>query len=363
MKFLSAITAIFTLTLFTACAQKGKAPMTTMLSELPPVIHDPAKYNKLTPEEERIIQFQCTERPFTGAYAENHEAGVYICRRCNNPLFTSDAKFESGSGWPSFDEYIPGSVKEVPDKDGSRTEIRCANCDGHIGHVFFGEGFTDKDTRNCANSASLNFVPASAMKQKKDTDVQPIGEYIKGKGLENYSKATFAGGCFWCSEASFDRINGVVAVISGYTGGDEQYPTYEEVSDHQTHHAEAVMVYFDPKIVSYEKLLEVFFVAHNPTELNRQGPDVGEQYRSAIFYHDEAQRKAAEAEIQHLTEVKKYPNPIVTEVSPYKEFWVAEGYHQDYYDLNPNQPYIQHVSKPKVEKVEKTFPDIIKKVN
>jgi peptide methionine sulfoxide reductase msrA/msrB len=361
MKFLSAITAIFTLTLFTACDQKGKAPM-TMLADLPPVIHDPAQYNKLTPEEQRIIKFQCTERPFTGEYAENHEAGVYICRQCNNPLFTSESKFDSGSGWPSFDEFIPGSVREKPDADGSRTEIVCANCGGHIGHVFMGEGFTDKNTRHCANSASLTFVPAKAMK-KKDTDVQPINEYIKGKGLENYSKATFAGGCFWCSEASFDRINGVVAVISGYTGGDEQYPTYDEVSAHQTHHAEAVMVYFDPKIVSYEKLLEVFFVAHNPTELNRQGPDVGEQYRSAIFYQNEEQKKLAEAYIQHLTEIKKYSDPIVTEVSPYKEFWVAEGYHQDYYDLHPDQPYIQHVSKPKVEKVQKTFPDIIKKVN
>lgn len=362
MKFLSVITAIFTLTLFTACAQKGKAPMTSILAELPPVIHDPAKYNKLTPEEEKIIQFQCTERPFTGEYAENKAEGVYICRRCNNPLFYSSAKFESGSGWPSFDEFIPGSVKEVADKDGSRTEIKCANCDGHIGHVFFGEGFTDKNTRHCANSASLTFVPVE-VKQNRNTDVQPINEYIKGRGLENYSKATFAGGCFWCSEASFDRINGVVAVVSGYTGGDEQYPSYEEVSAHQTHHAEAVMVYFDPKVVSYEKLVEVFFVAHDPTQLNRQGADVGEQYRSAIFYQNEEQKKIAQQYIQHLEEVKKYSKPIVTEVSPYKEFWVAEGYHQDYFLQNPNDPYMLHVGKPKVDKVEKTFPDIIKKEN
>ena len=192
-----------------------------------------------------------------------------------------------------------------------------------------------------------------------DSDVQPIEQYIKGKGYEKYSTATFAGGCFWCIEASFERIRGVKDVISGYSGGDEKYPTYEQVGSSATGHAESVQIYFDPKEVSFDTLLAVFFVAHDPTQVNRQGPDVGPQYRSAIFYHDVAQKSKAEAFFKQ--QAGHFDRPIATQLAPYKEFWVAEGYHQDYYDHHPENPYIQRISKPKVAKVEKRFKAILKK--
>jgi peptide methionine sulfoxide reductase msrA/msrB len=364
IKQLSVLTALLTLVLFTACAQKGQKATTNYTTELPSVITDPAKYNKLTPDEARVILHEGTERAFTGEYFNLKKEGVYICRQCNNPLFRSEDKFDSGTGWPSFDDFIPGSVKEVSDADGYRVEIECANCGGHLGHVFKGEGFTQKQTRHCANSISLKFVAAKEAAPKKakpaNTEVQRISDYIAGQGYEKYAVATFAGGCFWCTEAAFERIEGVVDVISGYSGGQEEYPTYEQVGAGRTNHAEAIQVYFDPAVVSFEKLLEVFFVAHDPTQLNRQGPDVGRQYRSAIFYHDETQQKAAEAAMKKLGDSGKFSDPIVTELKPYKEFWTAEGYHQDYYPNHPENPYVQRVSRPKVEKVEKVFKDILK---
>lgn len=204
-------------------------------------------------------------------------------------------------------------------------------------------------------------TPDGGSTVNKVEGVVPISEYIAGKGYEKYEVATFAGGCFWCTEASFERIEGVQDVISGYSGGHKDYPTYREVGAGGTGHAESIQIYYDPEKISFEKLLDVFWVAHDPTQLNRQGPDVGEDYRSAIFYHNEAQKAAIERSIQALNTSGRYSKPVVTEVSPYKEFWVAEAYHQDYYEHNPNNPYIQNVSRPKVEKVEKEFSDILKK--
>lgn len=198
----------------------------------------------------------------------------------------------------------------------------------------------------------------SASSTEKSKDISAIDDYVKGKGYEKYSVATFAGGCFWCTEGAFERIQGVVDVISGYSGGEKAYPTYYEVGSGATDHAEAIQIYFDPAVISFEKLLEVFFVAHDPTQLNRQGPDVGRQYRSAIYYHDDEQKTVVEKFIK--AQEGNFIAPIVTEVSPYKQFWVAEAYHQDYYENNPNQPYVRGVSKPKVEKVKKTFPELLK---
>ena len=199
------------------------------------------------------------------------------------------------------------------------------------------------------------------MSPPKNTDVRPIEMYVKGKNYDKYEKAVFAGGCFWCTEASFERIEGVVDVISGYAGGKESYPTYEAVCARQTGHTESIIVYFDPAVVNYSTLLSIFFTAHDPTQLNRQGPDVGPQYRSAIFYLDENQKNLAEAYIKKLDASGDFSRPIVTEVSSYSEFWTAEKYHQDYYEAHPENPYIQKVSRPKVEKVEKKFKDILKK--
>ena len=202
---------------------------------------------------------------------------------------------------------------------------------------------------------------ADAPTSKQDKGVMPISDYIADKDYDAYEVATLAGGCFWCTEASFERINGVVDVISGYAGGPETYPTYEQVARGLTGHTESIQIYFDPAVVSYEKLLEVFFVAHDPTTLNRQGPDVGPQYRSAIFYHNEEQKSAATEYQKKLDESGKFAKPIVTQLNEYEEFWVAEAYHQDYYEHNPGNPYIQRISRPKVEKVEKVFADILKK--
>ncbi|GJM35821.1 MAG: peptide methionine sulfoxide reductase MsrA [Saprospiraceae bacterium] len=196
--------------------------------------------------------------------------------------------------------------------------------------------------------------------KKKDNDILTIDQYIKGKPYNQFAVATFAGGCFWCTEASFERIQGVKDVISGYSGGPEQHPTYQEVGSGMTKHAEAIQIFYDPQEVSFQTLLEVFFVAHDPTQLNRQGPDVGPQYRSAIYYHNEEQKQETDAYIKKLNESGKFSKSIVTEVSPYQEFWVAEAYHQDYYEHHPENSYIRNVSRPKVEKVEKTFSDILK---
>jgi len=173
--------------------------------------------------------------------------------------------------------------------------------------------------------------------------------------------ATFAGGCFWCIDAIYREIKGVVEVKSGYTGGKTVNPTYSEVCTGQTGHAEAVQIVYDPKKVSYVQLLEVFFTVHNPTTLNQQGADVGTQYRSAIFYHNQAQKELAELVIKRLTTEGAYSNPIVTEVVSFKVFYVAEDYHQDYFENNKRQPYCQMVIQPKKEKFEKAFKDLLKK--
>lgn len=185
-----------------------------------------------------------------------------------------------------------------------------------------------------------------------------IDEYLSGKDYSEFAMATFAGGCFWCTEASFERIEGVKYVISGYAGGEKLRPTYEEVCSGTTGHTEAIQIYYDPAVVSFNTLLEVFFVAHDPTQLNRQGPDRGTQYRSAIFYHDDEQKQAVDAFVK--AQAANFPRPIVTEIAPYGTYWVAEEYHQDYYESHPGNPYIANVSKPKVEKVKKVFSDILK---
>ena len=173
-------------------------------------------------------------------------------------------------------------------------------------------------------------------------------------------QATFAGGCFWCTEAVFERVRGVSDVISGYTGGSQKNPTYKQVSYGRTDHAEAVQINFDPAQISYKELVEIFFATHDPTTLNRQGPDIGKQYRSAIFYHDQKQQQIAREYIEQLTRDKVYTDPIVTEVVPYTVFYPAEDYHQDYYQKHPDHPYIQAIAVPKVEKFKKAFKDKLK---
>ncbi len=273
------------------------------------------KYNQLTPEEENVIINKGTERPFSGKYDKHFDKGTYTCKRCSAPLYQSDDKFDSSCGWPSFDDEISGAVKRIPDKDGQRTEIICANCDAHLGHVFLGEGFTDKNTRHCVNSISMNFIPASET---------------------NTEKAYFAGGCFWGVEHFFLNTKGVLSTSVGYIGGHKQNPTYQEVCSGITGHVEVVEVSFAPSIVSFEDLTKLFFEIHDPTQINRQGPDIGAQYRSAIFYNNEEQRTISEKLIKIL-EDKGYE--IATDLIKSTTFWEAEDYHQEYYEKNGKLPY------------------------
>lgn len=172
--------------------------------------------------------------------------------------------------------------------------------------------------------------------------------------------ATFGGGCFWCVEAIFDRVEGVITVESGYSGGHVPNPTYKQVTTGNTGHAEVIQISFNPEVVSYKDLLEIFFKTHDPTTLNRQGADVGSQYRSVIFYHNEDQKQQAETVIAHLNQAGIWKNPVVTSVEPYEEFYTAESYHQEYFENNPNQGYCRIVIQPKVEKFEKVFKDRLK---
>lgn len=268
----------------------------------------------LTDEETRIIVNKGTERPFTGRYWDHFERGVYACRRCGALLYLSASKFRSDCGWPSFDEEIRGSVKRQPDADGRRTEIVCAACGGHLGHVFEGEGLTPRNTRHCVNSLSMAFIA------EKDWPLE---------------RAVFAGGCFWGVEGFFDRTEGVLAAASGYTGGRTDKPTYEQVCTGTTGHAEAVEVIFDPARVSYEQLARLFFEIHDPTQVNRQGPDVGAQYRSAVFYVNAEQKGTAEKLIAQL---RARGLDVATEVLPASTFWPAEEHHQDYLRKHPGHP-------------------------
>jgi peptide methionine sulfoxide reductase msrA/msrB len=288
--------------------------------------------NKLTPEEEYVIVQKGTEAPFSGEYLNNKEQGTYVCKRCGATLYRSSDKFDSHCGWPSFDDEIPGAVKRVPDPDGHRTEIICANCGAHLGHVFTGEGLTEKNIRHCVNSISLVFVPAAKADANDPND----------PNSKPSTKAYFAGGCFWGIDYWLKSATGVISVTAGYMGGTTKNPTYKQVCTGTTGHAETVEVVFDPNKTNYEDLAKLFFEIHDPTQRNRQGPDIGYQYRSAIFYTDQHQKQIAE---NLITQLKKKGLKVVTSVEPAKEFWPAEDYHQDYYDKTGGVPYCHFRTK------------------
>jgi peptide methionine sulfoxide reductase msrA/msrB len=292
-------------------------------TEVAPMTEQPAsgEWRKLTPEEERVIVRKGTERAFTGRYHDHFANGVYACRRCGAMLYRSDDKFRSSCGWPAFDDEIPGAVKRLRDADGVRTEITCAHCGGHLGHVFLGERLTDKNVRHCVNSVSLEFTPAE--------EVQ-------------YGRAIFAAGCFWGVEYWLQKQPGVLDTTVGYTGGHTEAPTYELMHQRDTGHAEAVEVLYDPVRVSYEDLAKLFFEIHNPTQRNGQGPDIGAEYRSAIFYVDEEQRQIAEGLIADL---EARGMDIATQVAPAGRFWPGEDYHQDWYLQKGSAPAC-HARKP-----------------
>ncbi len=275
------------------------------------------RYNFLNEFETYVIENKGTERAWTGEYTNLKDDGTYLCKKCGQALFRSDDKFDSHCGWPSFDDEIPGAIKRIPDADGMRTEIVCSNCGGHLGHVFEGEGFTSKNLRHCVNSVSVDFVADNLEKGR-------------------YETAVLAGGCFWGVEYYLQKMEGIESVVSGYTGGHVKNPTYKEVCTGRTGHAEAVKVIYDPDKVSYEDVVRTFLEIHDPTQINRQGPDIGEQYRSAIFYMNEYQRKIADKLLNILRE-KGYD--ISTQLTRASEFYEAESYHQDYYFEKGTTPY------------------------
>ncbi len=281
-------------------------------------------YNNLSPGEERIIINKGTEAPWSGEYVSHKEKGIYLCKRCDAPLYSSDDKFDAHCGWPGFDDEIKGAVTHVPDIDGIRTEIICTNCGGHLGHLFLGEGYTEKNTRHCVNSLSLNFRP------------QDMADNIKEE------RALFAGGCFWGMEYFFRKKEGVLSTSVGYTGGHAENPSYEDVLTHTTGHAEVMEVIFDPKKVTFEELAMYFFEIHDPTQVDRQGPDIGEQYRSEIFYLDGGQKETAEKLIGILRE-SGYD--VTTRLTEATTFYPAENYHQDYYEKTGGTPYCHAYQK------------------
>ena len=279
------------------------------------------QYNELSEQEKRIIIHKGTEAPFTGEYNNFKMRGIFVCKQCDAPLYFSKDKFDSSCGWPSFDDAIENNVKRLPDADGRRTEIVCNQCGGHLGHVFIGEEFTAKNTRHCVNSLSLKFIP-----QEKVT----------------LKTAIFASGCFWGVQYHFSKAEGVISTRVGYIGGKTVRPTYQQVCTGETGHAEAISVIYDATKTDYRTLCKLFFETHDPTQMNRQGPDVGTQYRSEIFYTDENQKQIA-LELIKILEKKGYK--IATKVSKATAFWRAENYHQNYYDKKNQTPYCHFYTK------------------
>lgn len=303
---------------------------------------------KLSEEQYYILREKGTERPYTGKLLMNKEKGVYKCAACGNELFTSDMKFDSHCGWPSFDREIAGGkIKTETDFSAGmkRTEIMCAKCGGHLGHIF-DDGPTETGQRYCVNSVSLEFLSEDELATETNTGNDTI---------------ILGGGCFWCVEAIYQNLEGVVSVSSGYAGGSVKNPTYKAVCSGTTGHAEVIEIVFDKSKTSLDEIFKVFFVVHDPTTLNRQGADAGTQYRSTIMYRNENQRTIAKSLIDQLEKEKVYDNPIVTTLEPLSVYYKAEDYHQDYFNNNKSQGYCQMVIQPKIDKFEKIFKDRLKK--
>ena len=299
----------------------------------------------LSPDLYAVAREADTERAFTGTMWKSETKGTYYCATCGNKLFKSDQKFVSSCGWPSFfEQENKNSIWFKPDNSYGmqRTEALCGRCDSHLGHLF-DDGPEPTGKRYCMNAISLDFVPDAIATNSGNSETIVLG-----------------GGCFWCVEAVYENLDGVTKVVSGYAGGSVENPSYEEVCTGRTGAAEVIEITYDKTKTNLDEIFKVFFTVHDPTTLNRQGADVGTQYRSVIFYKNENEKKAAQDLIKDLNK-EVFDNKIVTTLEPLKKFYKAEEYHQGYYENNKNKPYCQMVIQPKIEKFEKVFKDRLKK--
>ena len=355
-----------------ACGQTNKQNTKTKTTAMENVISKPenpyysntdttklnvsdAEWKKvLSPDLYAVAREADTERAFTGTMWNSETKGTYYCATCGLKLFKSDQKFTSSCGWPSFFEQE--NKNSIIFKDDNsygmrRVEALCGRCNSHLGHLF-DDGPEPTGKRYCMNAISLDFVPDAT---------ETKGNLDSSDSEQAKQTIVLGGGCYWCVEAVYENLEGVTNVVSGFAGGTVANPSYAEVCTGGTGAAEVVQITYDKTKTNLDEIFHVFFTVHDPTTLNRQGADVGTQYRSVIFYKNEEQKKAAESIITELNSAKVYGSRIVTTLEPFKAFYKAKDYHQNYYENNKDQPYCQMVIQPKIEKFEKVFKDRLKK--